>query len=640
MADVSEDARLAALKSYDILDTPEEAAFDEIAKAVAVFCNVPMAAVSLVDDARQWFKAEVGMGVRETPRDVSFCAHAMYGEDLYVVPDAPKDALFADNPLVTGDSNIRFYAGAPLKTPEGAPLGALCVIDTVARPEGLTAEQAMMLGVMARQVEAQLRLRRLLREQAETAEKLAVLRSAAADREDRLVSALQSAEVGWWDWEIGTDTVVGSDNIARDYGLDVEAAWNGLPIEAFFANIHEGDRRWLRESIDEAMQTGAPFREEYRLVSPSGEVRWTSARGRCLRDAEGQPWRFPGIAIDITDRKLTEQRLRDADIGRELAMQAAQLGRFDHNPSKGTRFWDVRALEISGLSPDEAQDFDFVMSHVHPEDRDELAGKLAVAIDPNRSGPFRHSYRLRRPRTGEERWVNAVGKSQFSDGVCTRFMGLFEDVTEARRSEEHRRLLSNELNHRMKNTLAIVLSIVNNSLRGASDTATARTDINGRILALNRANDLLTAESWSAASTLEIVQGVATTLGLSSTRLELSGEAVRLGPTPALQLALALHELATNAVKYGALSNDTGKLAMTWGVEDVDGVSTFTFDWLERGGPTVAPPTRQGFGSRLIERATAGAFNGEVTLDYLPKGLHWRLRAPYAGLLASGRSEG
>ena len=103
---------------------------------------------------------------------------------------------------------------------------------------------------------------------------------------------------------------------------------------------------------------------------------------------------------------------------------------------------------------------------------------------------------------------------------------------------------------------------------------------------------------------------------------------------------MALHELATNAVKYGALSNDTGKLTMAWGVEEADGASTFTFDWQERGGPTVVAPTRQGFGSRLIERATAGAFNGEVTLEYLPKGLHWRLRAPYAGLPVSGRSEG
>ena len=122
-------------------------------------------------------------------------------------------------------------------------------------------------------------------------------------------------------------------------------------------------------------------------------------------------------------------------------------------------------------------------------------------------------------------------------------------------------------------------------------------------------------------------------------RLEISGEAVRLGPAPALQLALTLHELATNAVKYGALSNDTGKVSLSWAVMETGDRSTFAFDWVERGGPTVAPPTRQGFGSRLIQRATAAAFNGEAVLEHLPKGVHWRLRAPYAGLAEMGRSK-
>ena len=638
LADFSEDARLAVLRSYGVLDTPADAAFDEIAKAAAMFCRTPISAVSLVEDTRQWFKAEVGLGVRETPRDVSFCAHAMHGDDLYTVHDAERHPLFSSNALVTGGPNIRFYAGAPIKSPDGAPLGALCVIDTVARPEGLTDDQAMVLQVLANQVEAQLRLRRVVQEQDVSAKQEAMLKVAAIEREERLVSALHSAEVGWWDWEIATDMVIGSPTLAQVFGLDPDEAARGLPLDAFFGNIHPADSRWLRESIDEAMETGASFEEEYRLVAPDGVERWVSARGRCLRDEHGEPWRFPGVIIDITDRKSTEQRLREADMGRELAIQAAQLGRFDHNPTTGERFMDARALEILGMTAEAAQDIGAVLAQVHDEDRQVLMEKLSAAVDPSRTGPFRHTYRFIRPGAGEERWIKAVGKTQFADGVCTRFMGLFEDVTDARRNEEHRRLLSNELNHRMKNTLAVVLSIVNNSLRAATDPAMARADINGRIMALSRANDVLTAESWSAASTSEIVQGVIDTLSLPKARLELSGEAVRLGPTPALQLALALHELATNALKYGALSNDTGKLTMAWSVEDEDGAPMFTFDWMERGGPTVVKPTRQGFGSRLIERATAGTFSGDVTLDFRPTGLHWRLKAPYAGLASAGRA--
>ena len=153
-----------------------------------------------------------------------------------------------------------------------------------------------------------------------------------------------------------------------------------------------------------------------------------------------------------------------------------------------------RSLQMVGMTQAEVQDFEFVLAHVHADDRAALRQKIAAATDPSRTGPLRHSYRVTHPRTGAERWLNVVGTSQFADGVCTRFMGVFEDVTEAKKNEQHRRLLANELNHRMKNTLAIVLSIVDNSLRTASDPAAARDDIGGRIRALGQANDLLTAE--------------------------------------------------------------------------------------------------------------------------------------------------
>ncbi len=640
MNGVTEQQRLQALRRYGVLDSPEERSFDEIAEAVARFCNAPIAAISLVDETRQWFKAKVGLDVRETPRQLSFCQHAMLREDIYVVPDAAEDALFSANALVTGDPNIRFYAGAPIKTSEGVPLGALCVIDVEPRPHGLTEEQTSVLNLLAKQVETQLELRRLVQDQAAAARQQAELRAAAVQREERLVSALESAEVGWWDWDIGQGLVVGNEVMADAFGLDRLDVIGGAPLNSFFSNVHPGDLPWLKDAIETAVETGEPFREEYRLVHPQGQIRWTSARGRCLRDEHGKPWRFPGVAIDITDRKLTEQKLRESDIGRELAMQAARLGRFDHNPSRGERFYDARALEIVGLTAADAQDLETVMSHVHPEDVAVLRRKIAAAIDPQRTGPFLHTYRVKHPRTGEERWIKAAGRSQFHDNLCTRFMGVFEDVTEARRAEEHRRLLTNELNHRMKNTLAIVLSLVESSLRNAPDPATARVDLSSRIHALSSANDLLTAENWSAASVSQIVNGVVETLSLPRDRLELSGAAVRLGPKPALQLALALHELATNAVKYGALSNDTGRLNMTWGLEDHAGAPAFVFTWAERGGPTVIPPSRRGFGTKLIERATASSFGGQVELTYPPTGVRWRLSAPAAGLAELGRSEG
>ena len=155
----NEAQRLAALASYDILDTDPDEAFDELAALAAQVCEVPIAFVSLVDTCRQWFKSKVGLPVCETPRDVAFCSHAILQPDeVLVVEDAREDPRFADNPLVLEAPRIRFYAGAPLITPEGLPLGTLCVIDQ--RPRQLGADKIDTLRVLSRQVMTQLQLRK------------------------------------------------------------------------------------------------------------------------------------------------------------------------------------------------------------------------------------------------------------------------------------------------------------------------------------------------------------------------------------------------------------------------------------------------------------------------------------------------
>ncbi|NNM28424.1 MAG: sensor domain-containing diguanylate cyclase [Akkermansiaceae bacterium] len=159
----NENARLEALRDYDVLDTPAEDSYDDITRLAAAICGTPMAAVSLVDRDRQWFKSRVGLDAEQTGRDEAFCAHAIRDTELFVVPDACKDSRFADNPLVTGDPNIRFYAGAPLVTPGGDVLGTLCVIDRSTRE--LSEQQALALRALSRQVMAQLELRRHVAEQ-------------------------------------------------------------------------------------------------------------------------------------------------------------------------------------------------------------------------------------------------------------------------------------------------------------------------------------------------------------------------------------------------------------------------------------------------------------------------------------------
>lgn len=158
-----EPARLAALHNLAILDTLPEQGFDDITLLAAHICETPIALVSLVDTARQWFKSRVGLDATETPRDVAFCAHAiLQPEEIFVVPDASRDARFAHNPLVTGDLSIRFYAGTPLVMPDGHALGTLCVIDR--RPRDISIAQKAALAALGRQVVAQLLLREAIKE--------------------------------------------------------------------------------------------------------------------------------------------------------------------------------------------------------------------------------------------------------------------------------------------------------------------------------------------------------------------------------------------------------------------------------------------------------------------------------------------
>lgn len=195
----TEDARLRALRQTGVLDTEPEESFDYLTAMAAEICGTPIALITLVDVDRQWFKSSVGVEIAETPRDVSFCAHTILQSDLLVVGDALKDDRFADNPLVTADPRIRFYAGSPLVTHDGHAIGTFCVIDTV--PRRLSEQQATALRALSRHAAAVLGLRRtreLLREHAEQWERSAgdpAARSAALERLDEdLTSMIRDRE--------------------------------------------------------------------------------------------------------------------------------------------------------------------------------------------------------------------------------------------------------------------------------------------------------------------------------------------------------------------------------------------------------------------------------------------------------------
>ncbi|WP_054110505.1 sensor histidine kinase [Brevundimonas sp. AAP58] len=293
-----EDERLKALRAYGILDTEPEQAFDDIVALLAEVFDAPIALVNLIDADRAWFKASVGTsGMTGSSREVSFCAHSIAsGQDQVVVPDALADARFADNPLVTGEPHLRFYAGHVLRTPKGHALGALCVHDVVPRPQGITPLQSRTLEVLAGQVMAQFELRRAVRAREEGVRALAESEArfrAIADSMPQMVWSTQPD--GFHDyynarWYEFTGVPAGS--------TDGEG-WNGM------FHPEDQERAWARWR--HSLETGELYEIEYRLRRHDGVYRWTLGRAQPIRDEQGRITRWFGTCTDIDDLKRMEQ---------------------------------------------------------------------------------------------------------------------------------------------------------------------------------------------------------------------------------------------------------------------------------------------------------------------------------------------
>jgi PAS domain S-box-containing protein len=286
-------------------------------------------------------------------------------------------------------------------------------------------------------------------------------------------------------------------------------------------------------------------------------------------------------------------------------------------------------LELTGYKREEVlgQNFNFLLAHADdPETLSQIKDAFCET-PPKETAEI--SYKR---KDGKEFWA-ALFVSPVRDengNIIQYFTSLF-DLTRHRESEIQSRMLIDELNHRVKNTLATVQSIVWQAMRVDTDPTRLRETIQSRLLALSRSHDLLARESWISANLKDIVIHALEPFASSGPideRIFIDGADLRFPPKSALALAIAFTELATNAVKYGSLSGATGTVRIEWHVDASAAKPIFLLVWKESGGPTVKAPTRQGFGSRMIERGLAMELGGESKLEYLPGGLVCTVTAP------------
>lgn len=497
------------------------------------------------------------------------------------------------------------------------------------------------------------------------------------EQAERLELALATSGFGDWSWDRLSDRLDLSARAAEMVGLPGGGATTG---ETLLAHVHPEDRELARLAMAKAAATSAPYQIECRFTRPGdGAERWLMIRARAREGDDGRPAGLLGVLMDVTDAKAAESRIRAdrarlADLERRRAylLEIADALRLLEDPdevlSTASRMMAER-LGVARMGYAEMGEDERL--HVRGEWSEPGFGGLSGRSFALESfGPALPGY-LRRgldlavddatidPRTAEaagafaalgvravivtplvrEGRLDAVFYAHHTEPrAWTREdVALMEDVASRtwsalsrarieRLADERQRLLINELNHRVKNTLATIQSLARQTLRDGVAMGEARERLTERLLALSAAHNVLTRRNWESADITEIAQeAIRPYDDLSSQRITLTGPRSRLAPNVALAISMALHELATNAVKYGALSTSGGRVAVTWRLDTAE--EWLELEWREAGGPRVAQPKCRGFGSRLIS-SLAGELGAPAQITYAPEGVVCRIRTP------------
>jgi PAS domain S-box-containing protein len=333
------------------------------------------------------------------------------------------------------------------------------------------------------------------------------------------------------------------------------------------------------------------------------------------------------VAARTAELEAQTERLRQSEERRSIALSAGDMGSWEVDLATDHLEWDDGPYRIFGVDPAHFEPtVERIEAMMHPDDREKHA--LAAIVGSGESR-FQVEFRIVRP-SGEVRWCYGAGIiTRDADGKPVRMNGVTVDITDRKRAEERQVLLAREVDHRAKNTLAVVLSVLR--LTRAPTTKDFIATVEGRVHALAATHNLLSATRWEGADLGKIVEEeMAPYHANHRQRVITGGPAVVLLPATAQAVALALHELATNAAKYGALSTETGTLGVTWRAEG----DALVLDWTETGGPSTAEPARLGFGLTIVRSSIEAQFRGGVSYEWRREGLRCTLSIPAAQIAA------
>ena len=452
-----------------------------------------------------------------------------------------------------------------------------------------------------------------------------IAQAALRTSEERYRLAALAVEGMIYDADVGLGHVERSQGLAALIGFAPEEAHP--KIDWWRERCHPDDLRRIDQERNAALsERRSNLQCHYRIRHRDGYWVHVMDRALVLYGEDGNPRRWVGSIVDVTAQDHAEARLRETEERfRALVQASAQtvwttnsMGEIVEDSPSWRAFTGQTVMQFLGWG---------WLDAVHPQDRAAAADAMRQAIASK--VPATMEYRLRH-NSGEWRWTQARTVPLINEDRSIRsWLGMNTDITDRRNWEEQQKLLLGELSHRVKNVLAVVQSMATRTLTGGRSLAEAGEVLIRRLHALSRAHDMLTTRNWRGAPLRAIVDSE---LAPFAGRTRVDGPELMIGPRMAQTLALVLHELATNATKHGALSNDEGQVSVAWSVLGTGEGARFLFEWRETGGPPVVPPERKGFGTSLLNIAIAGDAEGISPLRFEPGGVIYEINVPLSSV--------